>query len=264
MRPGQPALSRPAERVPGMRPVGCPGRAEGNPLDVVVAALAQGACGRCQGIGGYHLGLPGLTTRGRWAGCGTQGTGTQALRTMPVPGRGERLVRLTPSERDTADLARPADRAGGAAADAPVPRSPRVPRSRRDAPLSPLHHLLLSDVGRPLVLTSGNVSDEPIAFNDADALERLAPLAIWSCSMTARSRRAPTTRSCGWRRGSPSWWPLTRVRARQPSAARRHTGAPPGLRGRAEEHVCLAQGARAWVSHRHRGSGERRDAGVVD
>ncbi len=31
-------------------------------------------------------------------------------------------------------------------------------------PYSPLHHLLLADVGVPLVMTSGNVSDEPIAF----------------------------------------------------------------------------------------------------
>jgi hydrogenase maturation protein HypF len=44
-------------------------------------------------------------------------------------------------------------------------------------PYSPLHHLLLADVGVPLVMTSGNVSDEPIAFTDEDALERLAPIA---------------------------------------------------------------------------------------
>ena len=43
-------------------------------------------------------------------------------------------------------------------------------------PYSPLHHLLLADVGAPLVMTSGNVSDEPIAFQDDDALYRLAPL----------------------------------------------------------------------------------------
>jgi hydrogenase maturation protein HypF len=41
-------------------------------------------------------------------------------------------------------------------------------------PYTPLHHLL---VERPLVLTSGNVSDEPIAFRDEDALERLAGIA---------------------------------------------------------------------------------------
>ncbi|MBO0805994.1 MAG: carbamoyltransferase HypF [Nocardiopsaceae bacterium] len=40
-------------------------------------------------------------------------------------------------------------------------------------PYTPLHHLLLEAMGRPIVLTSGNVSDEPIAYADADALARL-------------------------------------------------------------------------------------------
>jgi hydrogenase maturation protein HypF len=44
-------------------------------------------------------------------------------------------------------------------------------------PYTPLHHLLARQLGRPFVLTSGNVSDEPIAYTDADALERLAPIA---------------------------------------------------------------------------------------
>jgi hydrogenase maturation protein HypF len=44
-------------------------------------------------------------------------------------------------------------------------------------PYTPLHHLLMEVVGRPIVLTSGNQSDEPLATNDADAAERLAGLA---------------------------------------------------------------------------------------
>ena len=44
-------------------------------------------------------------------------------------------------------------------------------------PYTPLHHLLLAAVGRPMVLTSGNVSDEPIAYRDEDALERLGGIA---------------------------------------------------------------------------------------
>ena len=44
-------------------------------------------------------------------------------------------------------------------------------------PYTPLHHLLLAEFGGPLVMTSGNTSDEPIAFEDADALERLAGIA---------------------------------------------------------------------------------------
>lgn len=44
-------------------------------------------------------------------------------------------------------------------------------------PYTPLHHLLLDGFGGPLVLTSGNLSDEPLVTDDAEALVRLAGLA---------------------------------------------------------------------------------------
>ncbi len=44
-------------------------------------------------------------------------------------------------------------------------------------PYTPLHHLLIGAAGGPLVLTSGNVSDEPIAYDDADALAALGGIA---------------------------------------------------------------------------------------
>jgi hydrogenase maturation protein HypF len=44
-------------------------------------------------------------------------------------------------------------------------------------PYSPLHLLLLADAGTALVMTSGNASDEPIAFRDRDALEQLRGIA---------------------------------------------------------------------------------------
>jgi hydrogenase maturation protein HypF len=44
-------------------------------------------------------------------------------------------------------------------------------------PYTPLHHLLLCDAGRPLVMTSGNLSEEPIAKDNDEALRRLAPIA---------------------------------------------------------------------------------------
>jgi hydrogenase maturation protein HypF len=43
-------------------------------------------------------------------------------------------------------------------------------------PYTPLHHILLRDVGRPLVMTSGNLSEEPIAQDNAEARRRLGPL----------------------------------------------------------------------------------------
>jgi hydrogenase maturation protein HypF len=44
-------------------------------------------------------------------------------------------------------------------------------------PYTPLHHILLHDVGRPLVMTSGNLSEEPIAQDNDEARKRLGPLA---------------------------------------------------------------------------------------
>ena len=44
-------------------------------------------------------------------------------------------------------------------------------------PAAPLHQLLASAVSAPLVCTSGNRSDEPIAIDDADAADRLGSIA---------------------------------------------------------------------------------------
>lgn len=44
-------------------------------------------------------------------------------------------------------------------------------------PYTPLHDLLMAAVAAPLVMTSGNLSDEPIAHRDDDALRRLGPIA---------------------------------------------------------------------------------------
>ncbi|HET7018190.1 MAG TPA: carbamoyltransferase HypF [Streptosporangiaceae bacterium] len=44
-------------------------------------------------------------------------------------------------------------------------------------PYTPLHHLLTGAVARPIVLTSGNISDEPIAYTDDDTRDRLAAIA---------------------------------------------------------------------------------------
>ena len=44
-------------------------------------------------------------------------------------------------------------------------------------PYTPLHHLLLAEARIPLVMTSGNLSDRPIAYKDEDALSRLGQIA---------------------------------------------------------------------------------------
>ncbi len=55
--------------------------------------------------------------------------------------------------------------------------APANPRLGVMLPSSPLHHLLLVDLGIPLVATSGNLSEEPICINEPEALARLSSIA---------------------------------------------------------------------------------------
>jgi hydrogenase maturation protein HypF len=65
--------------------------------------------------------------------------------------------------------------------DADRPLAPSVTLGNRRVgiflPYTPLHQLLLEALDRPLVLTSGNLSDEPLAIDDSDASDRLAGIA---------------------------------------------------------------------------------------
>jgi len=44
-------------------------------------------------------------------------------------------------------------------------------------PSNPLHHLLMAELGFPVIATSGNLSDEPICIDEFEALERLRDIA---------------------------------------------------------------------------------------
>jgi hydrogenase maturation protein HypF len=115
---------------------------------------------------------------------------------------------------------------------------------------TPLHHLLLAAFGGPLVLTSGNLSDEPIAFTDADAQSRLAGLATAflthdrpiqtrvddSVVRVVEDRVAPIRRSRGY---VPDPLPLPWLLPRPV------LGCGPELKNT----FCLARGRHAFVSH---------------
>ncbi len=117
-------------------------------------------------------------------------------------------------------------------------------------PYSPLHHLLAADTGTTLVMTSGNVSDEPIAFDDEDAAERLAGIA----DLFLVHDRPIETRTDD---------SVARVTGDRPLLLRRSRGyVPASLRlpldcGRhllacgaeLKNTFALARGADAWVGH---------------
>jgi hydrogenase maturation protein HypF len=151
-----------------------------DPILATARLLRDGALVAIKGIGGYHL-----------AALASRADAVDALRgrkhredkpfAVMVPdlewacrlgsvGSGEEGA-LTSPARPIVLLERRPD-APVAAGVAPGNRSIGVM-----LPYTPLHHLLAVDAGEPFVLTSGNVSDEPIAFHDEDARQRLEGIA---------------------------------------------------------------------------------------
>jgi hydrogenase maturation protein HypF len=55
--------------------------------------------------------------------------------------------------------------------------APGSPELGAMLPYTPLHHLLVRELGFPVVATSGNLSEEPIAVDECEALERLGAVA---------------------------------------------------------------------------------------
>jgi hydrogenase maturation protein HypF len=65
-------------------------------------------------------------------------------------------------------------RKGGVVHESVAPGNPRLGAF---LPYTPLHRLLLEVADRPLVCTSGNLSEEPMAIEEAEACERLGEIA---------------------------------------------------------------------------------------
>ena len=138
----------------------------------------------------------------------------------------DRLVELTDAgRRALTDRARPVVLARRRA-EAPVSASVAPGSGDLGVMLAytPLHHLLLGLPGEPdgariLVMTSGNLSGEPIVVDDGEARQRLAPLAdAWlshdrtihvacddSVTRVVAGRQSPVRRSRG--RAPPSRTP---------------------------------------------------------
>jgi hydrogenase maturation protein HypF len=152
----------------------------GDPVEGTVALLRAGEVVAVKGLGGYHL-----------AADARHEPAVSALRTRKH--REHRPFALMVRDADTArelcavgddeldlltDPARPIvllrRRADARVAPSVAPGSPTLGLM---LPYTPLHELLLAAYGGPLVLTSGNVSDEPIAFRDDDAADRLSDIA---------------------------------------------------------------------------------------
>ncbi|GIH62642.1 carbamoyltransferase [Microbispora siamensis] len=253
----------PADRRFHAQPVCCPAcgprlrfvgpAGAGDPLERAVRLLGEGGVLAVKGLGGYHLAalaadepaVAALRSRKHREDkpfAVMAGDLAAARLLCAVDPAEERL--LTGPARPVVLLRR--------LPDAPV--APSVAPGNRWLgvllPYTPLHHLLLGALGQPIVLTSGNVSDEPIAYRDEDALERLGGIADAflthdrpihirtddSVVRVFRGRDLPIRRSRGY---VPHPLPLARAAPRPVLAC-----------GAELKHTfCLVKGDRAFVSH---------------
>jgi hydrogenase maturation protein HypF len=169
----------PADRRFHAEPIACPvcGPQLSMPLGEAVEALRAGAIVAVKGLGGYHLACDAANDEAAARLRRRKHREDKPFAVMtPDPGAlasldDAELELLWSRERPIVLVRR---RAGAAVAAAVAPRTPWLGLM---LPYTPLHHLLLADFARPLVMTSGNRSDEPIAFEDAEARERLAAIA---------------------------------------------------------------------------------------
>ena len=178
----------PADRRFHAEPVACPScgpqlrfvghRPAEDPVDAAATVLTGGGIVALKGLGGFHLACD-----------ATDETAVARLRSrkrrphkpfaVMVASEGDldRWFRVSAAERAAlsswrAPIVLVPEREGLAASVAPGHR-----RHGAMLPSTPLHHLLMRETDRPLVMTSGNASDEPICIDDDEALERLAPIA---------------------------------------------------------------------------------------
>jgi hydrogenase maturation protein HypF len=225
----------------------------GEPIVSAAALLSGGAIVAVKGLGGYHL-----------AALAASDAAVDALRARKH--REEKPFAVMVPSVDVARRLCVVDDAEAAVLESPA-RPIVLLRRRTDSPVAqavapgnrslglmlpstPLHHLLLGEVGAAIVLTSGNVSDEPIATDDAEALERLR----WIADAFLTHDRAIRTRADD---------SVTRVFRGREMVLRRSRGHAPrpvtlarpvprpllGCGAELKSTFCLARANHAFVSH---------------
>ncbi len=188
----------PSDRRFHAEPVACPAcgprlawRSTGAPassvtgeaaLAAAIAALRAGQIVAVKGLGGYHLACDATDEaavrrlrdrKRRWAKpFAVMVRDLAAAEALCRVGALERRLLAGPARPIVLLEARPAAKS---AVSASVSTGNR--RLGVFLPYTPIHHLLLAHLDRPLVLTSGNLTDEPLATDDEDALSRLSGLA---------------------------------------------------------------------------------------
>ena len=153
---------------------------DGDPLEAAVAALRAGRIVALKGLGGYQL-------------LADARSGAAVARLRARKGREEKpFAVLFPGLEALRSVARVSDAEAGWLTSAAAPIllleivargvvadqvAPGLRTVGAMLPYSPIHHLLMARLGFPIVCTSGNFSEEPMALEPAEAEVRLGPIA---------------------------------------------------------------------------------------
>ncbi len=225
--------------------------ADGDPLSTTIALLRAGKILAIKGLGGYHLAV--------------DASNPEAVAEL----RRRKQRDQKPFALMTADLASLETYAQCDAIAAKLLQGPErpivlLPKKQPNPiaaqvapgngyfgvmlPSTPLHHLLLRQQFSALVMTSGNLSDEPICYRDADALSRLAPIADYFLSHNREIHIRSDDSVIRVFRGQPVF--LRRSRGYAPRPIRLPAVQPSVLAVGAElkETICLTRGDQAFLS----------------
>jgi hydrogenase maturation protein HypF len=147
-------------------------------LRAAVDALAGGAIVALKGIGGFQL-LVDATVNDAVRGLRARKRREEKPFAVMVPaiGQARQLCRLSTMEEQLLLAPEAPIVIAQRVAQTPSQIAPAVapdnPALGLMLPYSPLHHLLMHEFARPVVATSGNLTDEPICTSTREALERL-------------------------------------------------------------------------------------------
>lgn len=238
----------------------------GDPLTAFARAIVSGKIGALKGLGGFHLVC---AARSDMAVAELRRRKTREEKPFALMvadlAAAEAFCEVAPAERELlCSRRRPIvllQRRPGCPSPISAAVAPGNPTLGVMLPYTPLHYLLLRAVGGiPLVMTSGNCADEPIAYDDADALARLGGIADLfllhdrpihvrcddSVTRIVHGAEMPLRRSRGY---APEPIPLP-FDCREPIAA---------LGGQLKGTFALGRGRHAFLSH-HLGDLDHFDA----
>ena len=151
-----------------------------DPIEAAAAALRAGEIVAVKGLGGFHLVVDAADEDAVGRLRARKHRPAKPLAVMVADlAAARRLCRVPPEAeallvQPEAPIVLLERRDGAPVADAVAPGSPYLGIM---LPYTPLHHLLMRAVGRPVVATSGNLTDEPICTEVDEARRRLDGIA---------------------------------------------------------------------------------------